>query len=215
MCASTLEFQPEIAEMKQFVKENGPVRSYEAYCPEQLFTWMFPHVINFAHAALGGGIDSAYFCGDYIMDLNQIKIVNGNWVHPIRGSIGSALSVLTYKPRNGEPPIIGMNQIGACPGTYHISIYASGGNKIFSSGQRDNSPLFMHMFLALNDFYVTRKPPRPYEAILEQHRALVAVNVSRLSGKAVRLESLGGDDALPYSESMRNWLVRFRLNKIK
>ena len=208
MSASSLEFQPEVSEIKQFVKEKGPVRSYEAYCPEPMFTWMFPHVINFAHAALGGGIDSAYFCGSYIMDLFEIKIENGEWVDPVKGSMGSAVSLLTYKPRNGEPPIIGMNQIGPSPGTYHINIYASGENRNFTAGKRDNRELFMHMFLALNDFYVNRKPPRPYEAILEQHRALVATNVSRLSGNAVRLDRLGGNDAIPYSESLRTLVLR-------
>ncbi|MBT4485573.1 MAG: Gfo/Idh/MocA family oxidoreductase, partial [Candidatus Latescibacteria bacterium] len=59
MSASSLEFQPEVTEMQKFAAEKGPVRTYEAYCPEQHFTWMFPHVINYAHAAFGGGIESA------------------------------------------------------------------------------------------------------------------------------------------------------------
>jgi hypothetical protein len=65
------------------------------------------------------------------------------------------------------------------------------------------------MFETLHEFYVNRKIPRPYEAVLEQHRALVAANVSRMTGRAVRLDSLGGDDALPYSPAIRNWLFRY------
>ena len=64
------------------------------------------------------------------------------------------------------------------------------------------------MFAAMHDFYVNRTIPRPYEAILEQHRMLVATNRSRVTGRAVRLDSLGGDDALPYSEAIRRWLLR-------
>ena len=47
-----------------------------------------------------------------------------------------------------------------------------------------------------------------YEAILEQHRAHVATAISRLTGNAVKLDLLGGDDALPYSESVKNWAMK-------
>ena len=204
MSASSLEFQPEIAEMQQFVKEQGPLRSYETYCPEPHFTWHLPHVINFAHAALGGGIDTAYFTGDYVMSLD---VRSGK-----KRSIGAALSVLNYKSRNGEPPIIGMNHIGIQPGSYHIDVYCAKENRLFESGKTDSS-VMEHMFNALHDFYVKRIIPRPYDAILEQHRALVATNVSRLTGRAVKLESLGGEDALPYSESIRRTLIRRALKK--
>jgi len=56
MCASSLEFGDDVADMQTFRKEKGPVRAYEAYCCEPHFTWHFPHVINYAYAALGGGI---------------------------------------------------------------------------------------------------------------------------------------------------------------
>ena len=46
MSASSLEFQPVLNEMRKFAEEKGPVREYEAYCPEPHFTWHFPHVIN-------------------------------------------------------------------------------------------------------------------------------------------------------------------------
>ena len=126
--------------------------------------------------------------------------------------MGSALIVLTYKPRNGEPPIIGMNHIGIHPGSYHIDIYTVKENKIFEAGMTDTAVMH-YMFAALHEFYTKRKPPRPYDAVLEQHRALVAANVSRLTGRAVRLASLGGDDALPWSESIRRWLIRRTLKK--
>ncbi|MFA6472915.1 MAG: hypothetical protein WCU00_12835, partial [Candidatus Latescibacterota bacterium] len=84
--------------------------------------------------------------------------------------------------------------------------------KIFEAGMTDTSVMY-YMFFALYDFYTQRKPPRPYEAILEQHRALVAANVSRLSGRQVKLDSLGGDDALPYNESIRRNLIRRALGK--
>lgn len=200
MTASSLELQPEIAEMQAFVKEKGPVRAYEAYCPEQHFSWMFPHVLNYAHAALGGGIESAYFTGAYVMDL-------GKWIDE-KLPFGCSLSVLTYKPRNGEPPMIGMNHIGNYPGDFHINIFAVGENKTFHAGTN----LFDYMFAALNAFYTDRVIPRPYEAILEQHRALVATNVSRLSGRETHLDTLGGDDAVPYSVEIRNYLVRHTLN---
>ncbi len=208
MCASSLEFQPEIPEIQQFMQEKGPVRSYEAYCPEPYFTWMFPHVINFAHAALDGGIDTAYFAGDYIIEMGDISIQNGKFVDPKRTS-GSAVSLLTYKPRNGQPPIIGINHIGQCPGTYNIFVYAYEESRNFIAGAELNvANIFEPMFLAQNDFFLSRKPPRPYDAILEQHRALVATNKSRLTGRAVKLDSLTGSDALPYHESIRNYLLK-------
>lgn len=231
MAGSSLEYQPEVVEMQKFALEKGPVRSYEAFCPEPVFPWMFPHVINYAHAGLGGGIESAYFSGDYLIDVSK-------WVHikqalmgaldltkfpegykpDYRNSddgekrpIGEAVSLFTYKPRDGQPPMIGYNHIGEDPGPYHVTVYGMGGSKTFTAGEN----LFDNMFLALHAFYSTRKPPRPYEAILEQHRALVATNVSRLSGKAVRLDSLGGSDALPWHDELRDYLVRFRLKKAK
>ena len=210
MCASSLEFQPEVAEMQAFAAEKGPVRAYEAYCPEPHFTWMFPHVINFAHAALGGGIESAYFTGEYLMDMTRWidekrpQLNLESWLTETK-SIGSALSVLTYKSRNGEPSMIGMCHIGVQPGSYHIDVYAAKENRLFEA---KTDRIFEHMFLTLHEFYVNRTVPRPYEAILEQHRALVATNRSRLTGRAVSLDSLGGDDALPYSEAIRRWLLR-------
>jgi len=204
MSPSSLEFQPVVAEMQEFVKENGPIRAYEAYCPEPHFTWHFPHVINYAHAALGGGIESAYFTGDYVMSLEARQ----DRVRPM----GASLCVLTYKTRNGEPPIIGMNHIGIHPGSYHIDIYTVKENRLFEAGMTD-TVVMEFMFYALYDFYAKRIQPRPHEALLEQHRALVAANVSRLTGRAVRLDNLGGNDALPYSESIRRWLVRNTLKR--
>lgn len=210
MCASSLEFQPVVREMQDFIRDKGPLRAYEAYCPEPHFTWMFPHVINYAHAAFGGGIESAYFTGEFLMDMGkwvdeQRELLDlQQWQRIIR-KLGASLSVLTYKPRNGEPPIIGMNHVGAHPGSYHIDVYAAEENRLFEADLND---IFIHMFNTLHDFYVTGKPPRPYEAILEQHRALVATNLSRLTGRAVALSSLGGGDALPYSEAIRRWLLR-------
>ncbi|MCE5251984.1 Gfo/Idh/MocA family oxidoreductase [bacterium] len=210
MSASSLEFQPVVAEMQKFAGEKGPVRAYEAYCPEPHFTWMFPHVINYAHAALGGGIESAYFTGEYLMDMTRWidekrpPLDLGKWIGETK-PIGSSLCVLTYKPREGQPPMIGMCHIGAHPGSYHIDVYAAQENRLFEA---DTATIFDHMFLTLHDFYVNRTVPRPYEAILEQHRALVAANVSRLTGRAVRLDSLGGGDSLPYSEAIRRWLLR-------
>ncbi|MFC1692105.1 Gfo/Idh/MocA family oxidoreductase [Candidatus Latescibacterota bacterium] len=200
MCASSLEFGDDVADMQAFRKEKGPIRAYEAYCCEPHFTWHFPHVINYAHAALGGGIESAYFTGDFVMDLHSWTMENK--------VLGASLCVLTYKPRNGEPPIIGMNHIGMHPGGYHIDVYTVKENKDFPL--KGNWSL--NMFMKQNEFFSQRKVPRPYEAILEQHRALVAANVSRLTGRAVKLDSLGGHDALPYSDSIRRWLLR--LNKI-
>ncbi|MBN1292161.1 MAG: Gfo/Idh/MocA family oxidoreductase [Candidatus Latescibacteria bacterium] len=204
MSPSSLEFQPVVAEMQAFVKENGPIRAYEAYCPEPHFTWHFPHVINYAHAALGGGIESAYFTGDFVMSLEARQ----DRVRPM----GSSLIVLTYKPRDGEPPIIGMNHIGIHPGSYHIDIYTVKENRLFEAGTTD-SAVMHYMFAALHDFYTKRIPPRPYEAVLEQHRVLVAANASRLTGGAVKLANLGGSDTLPWSESIRRWLIRHALNK--
>ncbi len=70
-----------------------------------------------------------------------------------------------------------------------------------------------YMFLTLHALYAERKVPRPYEALLEQHRALVATNVSRLSGNPVRLDSLGGTDNVGWHDELRNWFLRFRLEK--
>jgi hypothetical protein len=196
MSASTLEFQPEVLEMQTFAKEKGPLRAYEAYCPEQHFSWMFPHVINYAHAAFGGGIDTAYYTGTFNLDL-------GKWIDE-HLPFGTSLCVLTWKSRDGQPPMIGMNTIGNYPGTFHINAYGVGENKTFTAGNN----LFDYMFSALHAFYAERKVPRPYDAILEEHRALVAANVSRLSGRAASLDSLGGSDAVPYSEDIRWWVVR-------
>jgi predicted dehydrogenase len=196
MSASSLEFQPEVAEMQKFAVEKGPIRAYEAYCPEQHFTWMFPHVLNYAHAAFGGGIESAYFTGAYNMDL-------GKWIDEQK-PFGTSLAILTWKSRDGQPGMIGMNHIGNYPGTFHINAYGVKENRTFTAGDK----LFSYMFQALNDFYSNRIVPRPYEAILEEHRALAATNMSRLSGRAVYLDSLGGDDAVPYSEDIRWWVVR-------
>ncbi|MFA6470696.1 MAG: Gfo/Idh/MocA family oxidoreductase [Candidatus Latescibacterota bacterium] len=197
MSASTAEFQPEITEIQKFAQEKGPVRAYEAYLPEQIFSWMFPHVINSSHAAFGGGIESAYFTGTYNQDM-------GKWVDEKR-PLGASLCVLTWKSRNGQPPMIGMNQIGDYPALQiHFNVFAAGENRMFTAGQNRYS--FMHK--AIYELYAERKIPRPYEALLEEHRALVATNVSRLTGRAVNLDSLGGDDTVPYSEEIRRWLVR-------
>jgi hypothetical protein len=208
MCGSSLEFQIEIPEIKKFVAENGPVRAYEAYCPEPFFSWMFPHVINYAHSALGGGIESAFFAGNFVNDVLGLEKDKNKFVIPGK-PMGSALSVLTYKSRNGEPPIIGMNHIGQCPGSYHITVYAYNESRQFISGaELDDPKVFVPMFLTLNEFYSTRVQPRPYEAILEQHRAHVATNVSRLSGKTVTLDSLKGSDSLPYSDSFMDFALK-------
>lgn len=201
MSASSLEFQPEVEEMRNFSREKGPVRIYEAYCPEMHFTWMFPHVINYAHAAFGGEIESAYFTGDYAIDL-------GAWIGKKR-EFGAAVCILTYKPVNNHPPIIGMNHIGTYPAKFHVTVYAKDESRTFAAG----SKLFYHMFVTLHEFYSKRIIPRPYGAILEQHRALVAANVSRLTGHAVKLDVLGGDDALPYSPETRRFVIRHILNK--
>ncbi|MFA6471052.1 MAG: Gfo/Idh/MocA family oxidoreductase [Candidatus Latescibacterota bacterium] len=231
MAGSSLEYQPEVLEMQKFARESGPLRSYEAFCPEPVFPWMFPHVINYAHAGLGGGIETAYFAGDYLIDVSKwvhikqalmgtldlTKFPQGykpdykNTTDAEKRPIGEAVSILTFKSRDGQPPMIGYNHIGEDPGTYHVTVYGMGGAKTFTAGD----DLFDNMFLALHAFYSTGKPPRPYEAILEQHRALVATNVSRLTGRAVRLDSLGGSDSLPWHDELREYLVRFRLKKIK
>lgn len=195
MSASSLEFGPEIPDMQAFVKEQGPVRAYEAYGPEAHFTWHFPHVINYAHAALGGGIDSAYFTGHFGMDMRKWR-VEGN-------KVGAALSVLTYKPRNGNPPIIGMCHIGNYKGNFHIDIYGAKENRDFIL----TGDWGANMFYALNDLYSYRIVPRPYEAILEQHRALVATNASRMRGAAVKLDSLAGEDAMPYTDAIRRYVI--------
>jgi hypothetical protein len=67
------------------------------------------------------------------------------------------------------------------------------------------------MFKALNAFYSDRVIPRPYDAILEEHRALAATDISRTSGRAVNLDSLGGSDKIPYSEDIRWYLIRSTL----
>ncbi len=209
MSASSLELQPQLPEIRRWAEENGPVFSYSCYCPEPMFVWMFPHVINFAHAALGGGIDTAYFSGDYVSEIGGITSErHKRWYHPEK-SLGAAVSLLTYKPRNGEPPMIGMNHIGPGPGPYHIHIYAAKDSKDFVVGDHlDDPKIFAPMLHALNDFFVNRKLPRSYEALLEQHRALVATNMSRLTGRAIKLDSLGGEDSIPYSPSIKDWLDR-------
>jgi predicted dehydrogenase len=96
MSASSLEFGGEIEEIQAFAREKGPVRSFEAYSPEGHFTWHLPHVFNYAHAALGGGIDTVYFAGDYEIDLRQFRFE--------KKPTGDTLCVLTYKPRDGQHP---------------------------------------------------------------------------------------------------------------
>lgn len=195
MSASSLEFGLEVPEMQAFAKEKGPVRAFEAYGPEGHFTWHLPHVINYAHAGLGGGIDTVYFAGDYQIDLRKFR----NEKVPT----GDTLCVLTYKPRGGEPPIIGMCHVNNYPGQFHVNVYAVKENRDFIlKGKWD-----LNMFDKINDLYSFGKIPRPYEAILEQHRALVAANVSRLTGRAVKLDSLGGDDSLPYTDGIRAYVV--------
>jgi hypothetical protein len=205
MSASELEFGPEVSDMQAFVREKGPVRAYEGYGAEAHFTWHFPHVINYAHAALGGGIESAYFTGNFEIDLRRHRVD--------KVPIGASLIVLTYMPRDGAPPAIGMCHIGTWPteNGYHIHVYGAKEDRNFVL--RGNWDL--NMFEKLNDFYSLRKIPRPYEAILEMHRALVAANVSRLSGCAVKLASLGGKDELPYSDAIRTYVIDRALNRLK
>ncbi len=203
MSASELEFGPEVYEMQAFAKEKGPVRAYEAYGAEAHFTWHFPHVVNYAHAALGGGIESAWFTGNYEIDLRRHRVD--------KIPIGTSLIVLTYKPRDGQPPMIGMCHIGTYPteNSYHIHVYGVKEDRNFIlKGNWD-----LNMFDKLNDFYSLRKVPRPYEAILEMHRVLVAANVSRLSGNTVNLASLGGQDALPYTDAIRTYVINRALKK--
>lgn len=208
MGGSSLEYQPELTEIARFAKENGPLRAYECYCPEPFFDWMFPHVINFSNAALGCGVDTAYFSGDFVMEFGDFKQVGDKFVDPKR-PYGSAVSLLMYKPVEGQPPVLGINQIGGAPGSYHLTVYAFNASKEFMVGESLNaSNIFEPMFLTLNDFYINRKPPRPYEAMLEQHRALVATNVSRMTGKAVKLNSLKGKDSLPWSDQIRNYVLK-------
>ncbi len=214
MGGSSLEYQPILPEISRFVKEKGPLRAYECYCPEPFFPWMFPHVINFAHAALGSGMDSAYFSGDFVMDWGDFKVVtdsagqNPKFVDPKR-PYGAAVSLITYRPVGGQPPVVGMNHVGGAPGSYHLTVYAQEESKQFVAGDRLNAAnIFEPMFLTLNDFYINRKPPRPYEAMLEQHHALVATAVSHATGKAVRLDSLKGTDAIPYTEKIREYLLK-------
>ncbi len=214
MQGSSLEYQPILPEIARFAKEKGPVRSYECYCPEPFFPWMFPHTLNFAHAALGGGIDSAFFTGDFVMDWGDFKTVtdsegkNPRFFDPKR-PYGAAVSLLTYKPREGQHPIIGMNQVGGAPGSYHITVYAEQETKTFVAGEGLNAPnIFEPMFLTLNDFYVNHRIPRPYEAILEQHRALVATAKSHQTGKAIRLDELKKTDAVPYTDAIRNYVLK-------
>lgn len=203
MSASSLEFGEEVPEMQAFLKEKGPIRAYEAYGPEGHFTWHLPHVINYAHAGLGGGIDTVYFTGDYQIDLRKFRNE--------KAPTGDTLCVLTYKSRNGEPPIIGMCHVNNYPGQFHVNVYAVKENRNFIlKGKWD-----LNMFDKLNELYSYGKIPRPYEAILEQHRALVAANVSRLSGRAVKLDSLGGDDSLPYSDGIRSYVVERALSAAK
>lgn len=210
MACSSLELQPEIAEIQKWARENGPIKAYMCFCPEPMFQWMFPHVINFAHAALGGGIDSAYFSGHFVLEMGDIQTDSKHrWIDPGR-PLGSAVSLLTYKPRDGQPPIMGMNHIGPGPGPYNLYVYGNEASKDFVVGERlDDPKIFLPMFLTLNEFFATRKPPRPYEAILEMHRAHVATAISRLTGTAVQLDNLGGEDALPYSESLAEWTRKF------
>jgi hypothetical protein len=202
MSASSLEFGNEVPLMQEFSKEKGPVRSYEAYGPEGHFTWHLPHVINYAHAGLGGGIDTVYFTGDYEIDLRTFRNENK--------PTGDTLCVLTYKSREGQPPIIGMCHVNNYPGQFHVNVYGVKENRNFSLQGKWS----LNMFDKLNNLYSFGKIPRPYEAILEQHRALVAANVSRLTGRAVKLDSLGGDDSLPYSDGIRDYVVKRKLAEV-
>jgi len=204
MSASELEFGPEVYEMQDFAREKGPVRAFEAYGAEAHFTWHFPHVVKYAHAALGGGIDSAWFTGNYEIDLRRHRVD--------KVPIGASLIVLTYKPRGSEPPIIGMCHIGTYPTerSYHIHVYTTGGDQNFIlKGNWD-----LNMFGKLHEFYAERKIPRPYEAILEMHRILVAANISRLNGNSVQLSSLGGTDELPYTDAIRRYVIGRTLNRL-
>ena len=212
MSCSSLELQPEIPEIQKWARENGPIRSYMAYCPEPMFQWMFPHAINFAHAAIGGGIESAYFSGNYIIELGEIQTDSKQrWIDPGR-PLGAAVSLLNYEPRDGEPPIVGINHIGPGPGPYNIYLYGVEASKNVVVGKHlDDPKIFLPMFKTLNTFFAERKAPRPYSAILEMHRAHVATGISRLTGTAVRLDKLGGEDSLPWSDSAMSWIRKFIL----
>ncbi|MFA6471483.1 MAG: Gfo/Idh/MocA family oxidoreductase [Candidatus Latescibacterota bacterium] len=196
MSASSLEFGNEVPQMQEFSREKGPVRAYEAYGPEGHFTWHLPHVINYAHAGLGGGIDTVYFAGDYEIDLRTFRNENK--------PTGDTICVLTYKSRESQPPIIGMCHVNNYPGQFHVNVYAVKENRNFTL----QGNWSLNMFDKLNDLYSFGKIPRPYEAILEQHRTLVAANVSRLTGREVKLDSLGGEDSLPYSDGIRDYVVK-------
>jgi hypothetical protein len=140
-------------------------------------------------------VDTVYFTGDFQIDLRKFR----NEKVPM----GDSLCVLTYTPRGGEPPMIGMYHVNNYPVNFHVNVYAVKENRNFElKGQWD-----LNMFDKLNELYSFGKVPHPYEAILEQHRALVAANVSRLTGRAVKLDSLGGDDALPYTDGIRQYVV--------
>ncbi|MFA6471484.1 MAG: Gfo/Idh/MocA family oxidoreductase [Candidatus Latescibacterota bacterium] len=208
MGGSSLEYQPSLPEIGKFIQENGPLRHYECYCPEPFFDWMFPHVIYFANAALGCGVESAYFTGDFVMEFGEFKQVKDVFVDPKR-PYGSAVSLVKYKPFNGQPPVVGMNVIGGAPGSYHLTAYCNNATKEFVMGDGLNAPnIFEPMFLKLNEFYINHIPPRPYESMLEQHRVHVATNVSRMTGRAVRLDSLKPTDSLPWSDQIRNYVLR-------
>lgn len=150
-----------------------------------------------------GGVDSVYFTGHFGIDMRKWRLE--------KQLVGTSLCVLTYKPRNSNPPIIGMCHIGNYPGQFHIDVYGAKENRDFVlSGNWS-----LNMFDKINELYSFRKVPRPYEAILEQHRILVAANVSRLNSREVRLDSLGGEDALPYSDAIRRYVMRRFLEKEK
>ena len=105
-----------------------------------------------------------------------------------------------------------MNHIGPGPGPYNIYIYCVNESRDFVVGKHlDDPKIFKPMLFALNDFFVNHKLPRPYNALLEQHRALVATSISRFTSRAVKLDSLGGEDAIPYSPSIKQWLDRHYL----
>ncbi len=203
MSASSLEFGSDVEDMQEFVRANGPIRAFEAYGPEAHFTWHFPHVINYAHAALGGGIESVYFTGHFGIDMRKWRVE--------KETVGASLAVLTYRPRDGQPPIMGMCHIGTYRGQFHIDLYTAKENRNFTL----KGDWGMNMFDRLNEFYSRGVIPRPYEAILEMHRTLVAANVSRLRGCTVPLDILGGKDTLPYTDGIRRYVMRRFLDREK
>jgi len=203
MSASSLEFGSDVEDMQAFVKENGPIRAYEAYGPEAHFSWHFPHVINYAHAALGGGIESVYFTGHFGIDMRKWRVE--------KEQVGASLAVLTYKRRSGQPPIMGMCHIGTYRGQFHIDLYTAKENRDFTL----KGDWGTNMFDKLNEFYSRGVIPRPYEAMLEMHRTLVAANVSRLRGGTVALDTLGGKDSLPYTDGIRRYVMRRFLEQQK